>query len=66
MERVLNNNIGISLYGFIYSSVKRAHCSWLSDFGYKNESVVCETTITLKSEKLATQIWIFQFGSSLF
>ena len=40
MERVLINNIGISLYGFIYWSVKRAYCSSLSDFGYKNESVV--------------------------
>ena len=66
MGRVLINNIGISSYGLIYSSVKRVYCSSLSGFGYKNESVVCKCTITLKSEKLATQLWIFQLGSSLF
>ena len=48
--------IGISSYDFNYSSVKRAYCSSLSDFGYKNESVVSKSTITLKPEKLATPI----------
>ena len=56
MEKVTINNIGISSYDFIYSRVKRAYCSSLGDLGCKNESVVCKSTLTLKSEKLATQI----------
>ena len=50
---------GILSWGFIQASVKRADCSSLRDLGYKNESVVYESfksTITLQSEKLATQI----------
>ena len=65
MERALINDIAISLYGFIYPSVKRAYCSLLSDFGYQNESVVCKITITFRSEKLATLIWIFPCRSRL-
>ena len=40
----LINSMGISMCGPIYSNVKRACCSSLRDFGYKNESVFCKNS----------------------
>ena len=69
MERVTINeqHIGISSCGFIYSRVKRAYCSSVSDLGYKKwKGSLKEHDNIAKAEILATQIWMFQFTSSLF